>query len=100
MRIFKRKEYIKELEETIRKQKEEIGRLEFRLDATEAELYKVRKQKIKKEEDILNKYNYGILVKDYYKVDFWNYGRFEEGVKSLSFKCEGGRNLPELIIEK
>ena len=87
-----------------KKYKEQIAALEAEVEKLKKELQDEKSfwecEKNSKEEDVLSKYKYAILVGDfYYPPILWNDGRFEQGVREIDFHSEHGW-IPELHTKK
>lgn len=89
------------------RKKRQIEILNIRLEEAQERIKNLKKkledEKKKTKEKLLKDYFYAILVtgweKGYPKLEFYNDGRIEEHVRSLSFELEPGE-LPQLTINK
>lgn len=93
--MFKsKKRLIKEYEEELDEYRAKINILYDRID----ELENIRKKS--NLEDIFNsEYKYAILINKSGKTLFWNEGRYEDSIKTLSLYVSGFRDY-EINIEK
>lgn len=83
----------------IQNQKEQINKMIDDICDLEKEIEELKHQLSFKEEELLKKYDYAILVKNY-KTQLWNDGRFENKVRQISFDSNENGYLPELTIWK
>ena len=83
----------------IENQKEQINRMTNNICDLERKVEELKHQLEYKEEELLNRYKYAILVDDNFNSVLWNDGRYERQVREIHFS-HYPNEIPTIEIHK